>query len=204
MTFGFAWFVLWLVPSSSVVPLQYPMAEHRVYLASVGLFLVAGVTFARLVQATGRGWGRQLLPPVVGIIILGALSGLTVARNSVWSNSVTLWRDAVEKTPRWDTYMAYGNALRDSGDCQAALAAYDEATRISPERLLTLAARWTCLKILGRDDAARAIVIHFRLADPKLTRLCTEARALAPNVVSMESCVAEFQPFFGDNAVPPR
>ncbi len=38
------WFLLLLVPSSVLVVLDQgePMAEHRVYLASCGLFLAAG------------------------------------------------------------------------------------------------------------------------------------------------------------------
>ena len=43
--FGIFWFLLMLVPSSALAVLDQgePMAEHRVYLASVGLFLAAGV-----------------------------------------------------------------------------------------------------------------------------------------------------------------
>ena len=45
VSFGLTWFLLMLVPSSVLVTLDRaePMAEHRVYIASLGLFLVVGV-----------------------------------------------------------------------------------------------------------------------------------------------------------------
>ena len=39
--FGIVWFLAVLAPSSSVLPLREGMAEHRVYLASAGLFMAA-------------------------------------------------------------------------------------------------------------------------------------------------------------------
>ena len=203
LTFGVAWFLLLLVPSSSVIPLQHLMAEHRVYLASLGFFLVAAMAFALVVQRLrGRPLVVRALPCALGIVVLAGFAASTVARNIVWTNPVALWRDAAIKAPRWDTYMAYGNALRDAGNCPAALGAYGIASRLSPERLLPLAARWSCLRMMGRDQEAGGIVWHFRLADPQLTRLCREARALAPNVVSIQSCIDEFRPFFGPDARP--
>src|SRR5437867_4107694 len=43
-SFGMLWFLLLLVPSSALIALNQgePMAEHRVYLASCGIFLTAG------------------------------------------------------------------------------------------------------------------------------------------------------------------
>lgn len=198
LSFGVAWFLLLLVPTSSVLPLQYPMAEHRVYLASVGLFLVAGTAFARLVQGLQvQPFQPRVLLYAVGLVVLGGLAALTVSRNVVWANPVALWRDAVIKAPRWDTYMAFGNALRDAGNCEAALVAYDRARRLEPDRLLPLAARWACLVMLGEDDEAMKIVRHIHRVDPQFSRLCQEARALAPHIISMQSCMGEFRAAFG-------
>ena len=46
---GGLWFLLLLVPSAALVVLDRgePMAEHRVYLASIGVFLMAGVAIER-------------------------------------------------------------------------------------------------------------------------------------------------------------
>src|SRR5262245_9469121 len=52
VTFGVSWFFLLLVPSSILVMLDRaePMAEHRVYLASCGMFLVAGTVVEWLLR----------------------------------------------------------------------------------------------------------------------------------------------------------
>jgi protein O-mannosyl-transferase len=198
LSFGVAWFLLLLVPTSSVLPLQYPMAEHRVYLASIGLFLVAATAFARLVQGLrDRPFRPRVLLYAASLVVLGGLAGLTVSRNVVWANPVALWRDAVIKAPRWDTYMAFGNALRDAGNCEAALVAYDQARRLEPDRLLPLAARWACLVMLGKDEDAIKVVRHIHRVDPEFARLCQEARALAPHIISMQTCVVEFRAAFG-------
>jgi hypothetical protein len=77
-TFGLAWFFLLMVPSSSVVPLQSPMAEHRVYLASIGLFLAVSTVFARLVgKLRDRLVARRILY-AAGVLVLGGLAILTL------------------------------------------------------------------------------------------------------------------------------
>src|SRR5262245_16464759 len=117
LSFGVAWFLLLMVPSSSVVPLQSPMAEHRVYLASIGLFLAVSSFFARLAEGLrDRPVGRRILY-AAGVLVVAALATMTVARNAVWSDPVALWREATFTAPRWDTYTGLGHALRDAGDC---------------------------------------------------------------------------------------
>ena len=54
MTFGAVWFLLLLAPSSAV-PLREPMAEHRVYLASVGVFLIAALGLVVRTHGTSHG-----------------------------------------------------------------------------------------------------------------------------------------------------
>ncbi len=52
VSFGLAWFALLLVPSAVLITLNQgePMTEHRVYVASAGLFLAAGAVVARIVE----------------------------------------------------------------------------------------------------------------------------------------------------------
>ncbi len=200
-SFGVTWFLLLLLPSSSVVPLQSAIAEHRVYLASIGLFLVAGTGFAWVVQRLeGRPIGLRILLYAEGVFALAGLAALTAARHVVWTNPVALWREATINAPRWDTYTALGNALRDAGDCETALVAYAAASRVEPERLVPVAAAWACLTILGRSDEAREIARRVRRGDPQLTRLCQDVHALAPHMVSVQACVEQFDRAFGPGA----
>src|SRR5439155_1665222 len=54
---GAVWFIAAIAPSSSIVPLREGMAEHRVYLASGGLFLAMAAAL-RAVPATYARFAR--------------------------------------------------------------------------------------------------------------------------------------------------
>jgi hypothetical protein len=80
VTFGAAWFLLLLVPSSSVIPLQELMSEHRAYLASAGFFIaVAAGTGWLVARVPAAGPGPRLAVGVAVVLVVAALSGLTVA-----------------------------------------------------------------------------------------------------------------------------
>ena len=97
--FGVAWFFLVLAPTSSVVPLADLVVEHRVYLASWGVFAAMTVGAARLVA-----WVREDRRGLAGAVAVGLLwTTLAVAlhrRNAVWESRLTFWTDAVAWSPR--------------------------------------------------------------------------------------------------------
>jgi tetratricopeptide (TPR) repeat protein len=155
LSFGLAWFLLILAPSS-LVPLPEPMAEHRVYLASCGLFLAAGGGFGWLYERVSwTAYHRTALFAFGGVLLLLAM--LTLSRNTVWADRITLWRDAADKAPdHWRAHFSLGSALGESGDCRAAIPAFEKAAALEANAhvLMNLA---TCLAMEGRaTDAARA------------------------------------------------
>jgi tetratricopeptide (TPR) repeat protein len=91
------------------------------------------------------------------VLVLAVLAGLTLARNSLWNDSVALWEDAVRKAPR--TYAAYyglADAHRSVGDCESAAEPFQAAIRMrpqNPDAYLGLAA---CQQDLARPDDARS------------------------------------------------
>ena len=100
------------------------MAEHRVYLASGGLFLAAGslvgssMSYLSRVSALARLLGYSAL--VAGLL---AFSGRTFLRNAIWADPVNLWREAADKAPTdpLARVRARGGAARrrpPSGSCR--------------------------------------------------------------------------------------
>ncbi len=157
--FGLAFFLAWLVPSSSVLPLADLLAEHRVYLGLLGLSLAAAAaaTFAvrRLAGArAGRaGWA-------LGLVTCAALAALTADRAQAWSSAEALWRDAVEKSPgKARPHLNLGVALVAKGRLEEGLAAFrraaalDQGRAVPDELLLTNVV--DTLAALGRIDEAR-------------------------------------------------
>ena len=167
VTFGILWFLLILLPSSSIVPMAEPMAEHRTYLASAGFFLaVAGLAASLAAHLAGRA-SLRVAGAAAALLIL-ALAAATVARTRVWRNPVTLWSDAAAKAPHtYAAHYALAEALREKGDCAAAIVEYQRAI----ERVADHPDGWTNLGICqaqtGALGEAEASFLRALALDPK-------------------------------------
>lgn len=131
--FGVGWFFIAISLESSLIPVRDVMFDHRVYLPSFGLvtavtaalwFLVAGwkdsETVARRFSVT------------IWMLVL-TLSITTIFRNRVWQSEVTLWEDAVSKSPvKGRPHGALGHAYQRAGRTDEAVKAYRDAVRFSP------------------------------------------------------------------------
>ena len=182
-SFGVIWFFLLLVPSSLIVVLDQGegMAEHRVYLASCGLFLAAGSLVGSLLERVTRvsPLTRALAGTVlaVGLLSLGAR---TVFRNAVWAYPVALWREATDKAPNnWLPRTVLGETLHDAGRHGEAVVAYKAALQLRPSEPLGYLKLGLCLAELGRFDEATATFEQLRSIDPRSTIVSTGLGAVA-------------------------
>jgi tetratricopeptide (TPR) repeat protein len=164
---GVAWFLLALLPVSNVVPLATFMAEHWLYVPSIGLFLAAGWGLARLAQ---RGWRQPVATAVV--IALAAYGGRTLRRNADWRDPLALYQATVAAAPHSvRAWTNLGYAHQDRGDLAQARAAYDEALRRQPAAADVIQNLGVLDAEHGRAAAAqaayaRAIALDAGLADP--------------------------------------
>lgn len=123
LSLGIIWFLFFLAPSSSIVPLHELMAEHRVYVASAGVFLAVGGLAARIRE---RGWIVVLL----AIVLVGTLAALSHRRLALWADPVALWKDAAEKAPgEWRALAGYAGVLRVEGRCEDAVPVLEKVVR---------------------------------------------------------------------------
>jgi tetratricopeptide (TPR) repeat protein len=91
---GIGWFYLALSVESSVMPIRDVMVEHRLYLPSIGFFMAVAAAMARFVVPSRR------IALWCGLALLcGVFTAATIARNRVWGDEMTLWRDVVRKSP---------------------------------------------------------------------------------------------------------
>lgn len=168
--FGIFWFFLTLLVESSLIPIRDVMNEHRLYLPSIGIALAVSTA---LVLALGSR-PRVLLG--LGSLLVAALGFATWQRNWVWQSELTLWQDAVRKSPdKGRPLHNYAKALSEAGEHGKAILHYQMAIRrglASPDTLVNLAAEY---EQIGEPHRA---VEYYRLAltgDPSqvtaLTRL---------------------------------
>ena len=114
VTLGIVAFFLTLAPTSSIIPIKDVIYEHRMYLAIAFLAMASvQVVIETLEKMEGfSSRGRQIGLAATMIIVLPVLTGLTYARNGVWINEISLWRDVVQKSPNKSRpHVNYGNAL---------------------------------------------------------------------------------------------
>jgi protein O-mannosyl-transferase len=148
MSLGALWWLLCLAPSSSFVPLKETMAEHRPYLALLGLCWIAAEGLRRLPGSTGLGL-------LVGILAVEV--GLTRARNTLWQTEVALWGDAVKKNPSSaEAWYGYGDALRLKAELAEAAVAYERARALNPTLLDATNNLGLVQAQLGQRDEAEA------------------------------------------------
>jgi hypothetical protein len=157
MTFGIGWFLLMLVPSSVLFVLGRgePLAEHRVYFAAIGLFLVFAAAVDRILHRPGRSRTARIAIRVVMTLMVAVLALKTVARNSVWADPRSLWSEAVTREPRhWFPRLMLGDALRAQSGCAAAVPEYERAVSFRDEEPISYERLGSCLMELERWDEA--------------------------------------------------
>ncbi len=129
-----AWFFLILAPSSSIIPLDSPAYEHRMYLP-----LAAIVTVVVLVAfVLGKKLLRSQSGAVLGWMACGfvvvPLAGLTIQRNRDYISDFAIWDDTVAKRPQNPrAHNNLGIALMRSGRLPDAIRHYVQALQIRPD-----------------------------------------------------------------------
>lgn len=127
VVFGALWFVVLLAPTSSFVPLADVLMEHRLYLASWGVFFAVSVT-ADLALRRLSPPGRTRFAVVASTAVCAALAVATARRVELWSSTRLLWSDAVAKSPdKARPHLGLGNAYRSAGQHERALEEYRAA-----------------------------------------------------------------------------
>jgi tetratricopeptide (TPR) repeat protein len=152
---GALWFVVALLPFSNVVPLDAFMAEHWLYVPSMGLFMAAGWRVARSLRGPRRALVAALLA-----VVLAAFAARTVRRNAEWATEASIFAATVRDSP--DSFRALANLGRvylEAGDAERALASLTKALSLAStptEEAIVHANRALAHGLAGRHaDAVR-------------------------------------------------
>ena len=161
--FGVAWFFLLLAPTSSVVPLADVLMEHRVYLASLGVFLAAAVLVQSLAERLVRPSQPRLYTAAL-VCLCAGLTSATYCRVGLWRSKLALWSDCVAKSPlKARVHLGLGNALGKDGNIERAIAEFRYALDLARKDPLWLRQEirgklGTAFLMQGRPDDAIAYV----------------------------------------------
>jgi tetratricopeptide (TPR) repeat protein len=143
-----AWFFVILAPTSSLIPLQDVVFEHRMYLPLAGAlaFAIVGTGSLAAHLPAGRACALRWAGGTLLGLAIPVLASLSWVRNQDYRTEETMWRDVIRKRP--DNYRAYVacstaflqdhrtvEAMRMS---QAALARLPDYTGIPYDELMRL------------------------------------------------------------------
>jgi hypothetical protein len=207
-SFGMLWFLLLLVPSSALIALDQgePMAEHRVYLASCGIFLTAGVAVGWVGAWLARVSGHMSNPAEAGVnnpakagshvrdvrplaavalaLVLISFGAETILRNAVWADPVALWRESVDLAPaHYRPRLLLGEALQDAGRRDEAIEQYETSIRLRPAEPMGYVKMGQCLAEIGQWAAARQQFLKAIDIDPR-NRAARDSLTVLNNVES--------------------
>lgn len=129
VSFGIFWIYLTLSIESSIIPIMDVMFEHRLYLPIVGFaFILIGIAN----NIKNVKYNKVFI--VILLAFIGINSILTFERNKVWKNELTLWNDAIAKSPEKPRpYFARGKYYDDKNKSGMAFEAFNKAIQLNPK-----------------------------------------------------------------------
>ncbi|UCC94798.1 MAG: tetratricopeptide repeat protein [Candidatus Omnitrophota bacterium] len=128
--FSISWFFVMLLPQSNLFyPLTAYMAEHWLYLASIGFFLILAKTITYLYKNK-----NFKIPTIVITIVLSMFYFyVTMRQNIYWAKPTTLFERTVKYAPHsYVAYTALGLTYHAEGKRQDAISAFKKAIEINP------------------------------------------------------------------------
>jgi len=147
-SFSVLWFFVALLPASNIFPINAYMAEHWLYIPSIGFFMILakGLLFLRAKLGTG---GKRPTVPFSGIsfsrndsiVIITALlvtvyfSVFTIKQNTYWREPISFYEKTLEFAP--DSARVYNNlalTYRGRGEHKKALELLEKARDVDPGR----------------------------------------------------------------------
>ncbi len=126
LIFSIFWILITLSPTSSIVPLNDLVAEHRIYLPSLGFFIAISLAIVEPKRLS------ETVKTVSVLTMVIVFSTLTVQRNSVWNDSISIWEDAVKKSPHHvKSHINAGRSYYHGRMLKKAAASYKKANKIN-------------------------------------------------------------------------
>ena len=140
VAFGLGWFFLQLLPIS-LIPRNDLLSERNLYLPSIGLFLaivaLGSLAAQRFSTVLPRPGILRFASMGLAAMVVLVLCFFTYQRNQLYQDRLSLWSDAVFKSPakaRPHNNLGYAYAIR--GDWDRAIEEFRTAVRLDPDYLL--------------------------------------------------------------------
>src|SRR4030042_3013847 len=128
-SFSIFWFFIGLLPVSNLYPINAYMAEHWLYLPSLGFFLILAKALSFLYQR--KRFQRLSIFITIGLLI--SYSYLTIKQNDYWKDPIVFYQRTLKYNPNSARmYANLGLAYSRIGRTEEAIALYNKAIDMDP------------------------------------------------------------------------
>lgn len=126
-SFAVFWFFIMLLPVSNMYPVGFWMAEHFLYIPSMGIFLVVGDALRKL-DVRWKGLGTGVL-----VILAGFYFCLTVRQNDYWKDPISFYERTLRYAPDSSrVHYNLGNKYSEAGRYEEAVATFLKSAKLTP------------------------------------------------------------------------
>jgi protein O-mannosyl-transferase len=124
--YGYFVFLVLLSPTSSILPIQDPIADRRMYFPILGLILIA-IDLLRRLKVEPKAFAAG----AAALLVVTALA--THARAEVWSSPISLWQDTALKSPdKIRAHFQLAFAYHEQGRFDLAVAEFQKTAELKP------------------------------------------------------------------------
>lgn len=128
--FSILWFFVALLPVSNLYPINAYMAEHWLYVPSVGFFLI----IAQAISLQHRAKDFRIPTVIFAICLLSFYSFLTIRQNIFWREPISFYERTLKYAPNsLKVHYNLGIAYKDINKNEEAVASYKKAIEINPD-----------------------------------------------------------------------
>jgi tetratricopeptide (TPR) repeat protein len=129
ISFAIFWFYVALVPQLNIYPINSYMAEHWLYLPSIGFCIIIAYYLSRL-------WSVDKFRTAaftITLLLVSTFAFLTLKQNEYWINTIVFCQKTLKYSP--DNYRIYsllGNAYIRGEEYEKAISACQKSIEINP------------------------------------------------------------------------
>ncbi|MFC1668574.1 tetratricopeptide repeat protein [Chlamydiota bacterium] len=151
VTFSLLWFIITLLPSSNIIPVDTFMADRYLYLPSIGFYFFIGIALFFLYRI-------KLLKAIVIVFLICLISifcFVTIKQNVYWSNKIFTFKRSIAFSPS-DLRLYHGLATihLQKGEAEKALFYLNEIIEKNPFNMDAYAKLGRAYSALGQTERA--------------------------------------------------
>ncbi len=171
--FWFGWFAISLLPVLNIVPIAILRADRYMYLPAIGFFYLISLQLWKISQVSSPSYRRPAF--IFGaFLITGALAFLTIERNQVWKDYITLWEDNLKKFPQSPIpYKNLGEIHTQQGKLDLAILYFQTGLKENPDAVPLINDLAVAYKNKGDLKRAEELLLQGNRINPKDSYICS-------------------------------